>query len=91
MATQGLTKPQVRMLTKAMRDGAAFGGRQYATARNLRDRGFATITDGGTLYPTTAGLLALKDYRRTVYANYGSMASMLDMEEVEAALAQVQA
>lgn len=95
MAT--LTKPQVRMLTRAMRDGAPFAGAQYITARSLMNRGLGVNATDAVVYPTQAGLLALREYRAALYAKHGSMASILDLEEVDAkirqfgAAAQVQA
>lgn len=83
-----LTKPQVAMLTRAMRLDVAFASRQkWKTAHHLNARGFATIDDNAVRI-THAGLRALRDYRAIRYANYGCIAYLHDLEEVDAFIAK---
>ncbi len=86
-AERPLTKPQVRMLTEAMRDCVNPNRQSVRTASRLLEQGLLRGTSGGTCYVTAAGLRALRDYRAKRWANYGCMAYLADLKEVEAAVA----
>ena len=82
-----LTKPQVKMLTTAMRNDCAFATRQkWRTAWILVEQGLATVLENEVRI-TRLGLRALHDYRMRIWGKHGSMASLDDFEEVKAALA----
>lgn len=80
-----LTKPQVACLMRSVR-GKGFPSKRSETRvfGNLWDKG---LIDGGfssRFYLTVDGKRVLRDYMAVQYANKGSMASLRDLEEVEA-------
>lgn len=87
-----LTKPQVALLTKALRnDGVALvRAHSFRTAYNLEAQDLVTVAEN-EVRPTRFGLRVLRDYRSAIWGKRGSMASLADLEEVEAAIAQVSA
>lgn len=87
MAWKPLTKPQVKFLTRLMRERSApTSGPTYRVAANLAEQGRCEI-HGAIAYPTAVGLHALYTHRARIWGEQGSMASLKDMEEVKAALA----
>ena len=86
-----LTKPQAALLTKAMRDTLFSSTRATTTViNNLLVKG---LLDGGFEFgftPNLNGLLALRKYRLGLWGDQGSMASLKNLEEVDAAIADAQ-
>lgn len=82
-----LTKPQVKLLTRLMREETApVAGPTYRVAATLAAQGRCNLL-GGMAHETEQGLCALLTFRTRLWGAQGSMASLLNMEEVEAALA----
>ena len=81
-----ITKPQLAMLTQAMRDGATPSRQQWKTAKILESLALLESGDYGRMYATKLGLEVLRDFRATRWANYGCMAYLEDLREVENAL-----
>lgn len=87
MSWKALTKPQVKFLTRLMReDGVAVSGPTYRVAETLAAQCRCELSDG-IARPTAQGLHALFAYRSRIWGDHGSMASLNDMEEVKAAIA----
>ena len=82
-----LTKPQVAMLTQAMRDVVNVSGPKWNTAHALEARGLVEVHENAITI-TKDGLKELRYYRAVKYANQGSMAQLLDLEEVDKVLAE---
>lgn len=92
-----LTKRQAEALWMAFRKGGAWdahkgskaGGAYARMCRHLAEQG---LLANNAPYPiTTKGLSALRDEKARRWALHGSMATLLDMEKVEAALAEATA
>lgn len=84
-----LTKPQARYLAKAMKGGGSVPvyGVYYGVAGRLELAGLGDVC-GENFYVNRRGLEVLRDYRSALYAKNGSMAQLIDLERVEAALAE---
>lgn len=82
---RALTKPQVAQLTRALRDTLYPRNRaETRVVSNLWNKGYLDGGFGSGFHLTSNGLAVLRDYRSVQYANHGSMASLKDLEEVEA-------
>lgn len=89
-----LTKKQVAALNAAFTKGGAWYGRKGGLAGGAYRRMCFRLADLGLVsenppYPITqAGLNVLRDERAKRWADHGSMATLLDLEAVEKALAE---
>lgn len=82
---QALTKPQVAMLSRAMREDVQLKGHDYRVAGRLVGLGLGNIKDQ-VFRVNIGGLNALRHHRVIKYANSGSVASRRDLDEVEVAI-----
>lgn len=89
MYWRDLTKPQAAMLTKAMRDAVLPYRQSYRPAYRLMEEGLLTGDFLNGLRITMGGLQVLRDYRAARWANYGCMAYLNDLQEVEAVMASI--
>lgn len=89
---QTLTKPQADFLVQAMRRPRVCYGPTYRVVGTLKARGLVEeagrdpLCHAELFQPTRAGLEALVAHRRRKWGDTGSMADLLNFEEVEAAL-----
>lgn len=82
-----LTKAQVKFLTRLMREERVpISGAAYRVAGTLAAQGRCELSEN-VAAPTAKGLHALYAYRARKWGDHGSMASLLDLEEVKAAIA----
>ncbi len=87
-----LTKNQQAALAGAFTKGGAWyakrgssaGGAYYRMCRRLADMGL--LTEHGPYEITPKGLSALRDIRSRKWGKHGSMATLADLEAVDAAL-----
>src|SRR5690606_35624467 len=91
-----LTKAQTKALEAAFAKGGAWyglkgsraGGAYYRMCGRLASLGL--VENSGPHPITLKGLQALRDIRAKRWAHHGSMATLIDLEKVEAAIAKAE-